>query len=107
MPGSILTIFTPLSVNSVLFGVYDFILPIMLYCALSALVFLDLAQSEDRGAGRIVGWTAAVLLLPVIGSVAYLAFAGGTLPRARRLTVLITSLIVLGAAYGYTFVRVS
>lgn len=67
MPGSILSLITPLRINSVLFAVYDYLLPIMLYCAWSTLALLDLARDGEADRGRTLGWTAAILAVPVVG----------------------------------------
>lgn len=107
MPGSLLKLFMPMTQNSVLFGVFDYILPIMLYCAWSALAFLDLAREGDANRARILRWSAAILLLPVAGAAGYLLFGGSTMPRHTRLTVVAGGAAVLLAAFGYTWLRIS
>ena len=107
MPGTILSHFLPFRVSSVLFGLYDYLLPIMLYCAWSTLALLDLARTGDADGGRTIRWTTAILALPVIGAAAYLLFGKSTMGRSVRLGVVAGGLIVVLAAYGYTFVRIS
>src|SRR5512134_915832 len=68
MQGSILKLFMPFTQNGVLFGVYDYLLPIMLYCAWSTLAFLDLAREGNANPSRTRSWSAAILLLPVAGA---------------------------------------
>jgi hypothetical protein len=107
MPGSILKLFMPMTQNSVLFGVYDYLLPIMLYCAWSTLAFLDLAREGHGNSARSVRWAAAILLLPVVGAAAYLLFGGSTIPRTTRLAVVAGGVAVMTAAFGYTWIRIS
>ena len=107
MPGTILSHFLPFRVSTVLFGLYDYLLPIMLYCAWSTLVLLDLARAGDVNRGRTVRWALAVLALPVVGAAAYLLFGKSTIGRSVRLGVVAGGLIVVLAAYGYTMVRIS
>ena len=107
MPGTILSHFLPFRVSTVLFGLYDYLLPIMLYCAWSTLVLLDLARSGDGDRGRTIKWTTAVLALPVIGAAAYLLFGKSTMGRGVRVGVVAGGLLAVVAAYGYTFVRIS
>lgn len=106
MPGSIFTLITPFTRNTVLFGLFDYVVPIMLYCAWSALAFLDLARSKGDQ-GRTWRWSLAILLLPVVGAAAYLVF--GTVNRARRtgITVVISGVAVMVAAFAITLVRIS
>jgi len=98
------TMFVPLSVNSVLFGAYDYLLPLMLYIAWSTLSFLDLAQTPQPQ-GRTMGWAAAILLLPFLGAAAYLLSAATAISRTTRLGVVIGGLVVTAAAVAYTMLR--
>jgi|KBSSwiStaDraftv2_1062776.scaffolds.fasta_scaffold235455_2 hypothetical protein len=107
MPGSILKLFMPMTQNSVLFGVYDYLLPIMLYSAWSTLAFLDLAREGPGNRTRAVRWSTAILLLPVAGAAGYLLFGGSTIPRNTRLAVVIGGAAVMLAAFGYTWIRIS
>jgi hypothetical protein len=107
MPGSILKLFMPLSQNSVLFGIYDYLLPIMLYCAWSALAFLDLARSAEDNRGRTWQWSAAILLLPLAGAAGYLLFGSSSLSRLTRVAVVAGGVVVVAAAFGYTLIRIS
>ena len=106
MPGSILSFVTPWRLNTVLFGVYDYLLPMMLYCAWSAVAFLDLADRADQEPGSASRWGAAVLLLPVAGAAAYLLAGRPTLSRVARLATVIGGLVVVAAAYALTFYRI-
>jgi peptidoglycan/LPS O-acetylase OafA/YrhL len=106
MPGSIFTLISPLTRNTVLFGLFDYVVPIMLYCAWSALAFLDLARANgDRG--RTWRWSLAILLLPVAGAAAYLVW--GSSPPSRRAGVAFVTggLAIMVAAFAITLVRIS
>lgn len=107
MPGSVMSLFTPLRINGVLFGVYDYLVPIMLYCAWSTLVLLDLAKTEGADRTRVVRWAAIVLLIPVVGAAAYLLGAKSELRRPIRIGAVAGGLAVVLVAMGYTLVRIS
>ena len=106
MSGSIFTLFMPFTRNTVLFGLFDYVMPIMLYCAWSALAFIDLARTNGEKA-RTWRWSLAILLLPVVGAAAYLVF--GSSQTARRTGVAFVSggLAVMAAAFAITLVRIS
>ena len=106
MPGSIFTLISPFTRNTVLFGLYDYVLPITLYCAWSALAFIDLARANGDKS-RTWRWSLAILLLPMVGAAAYLAF--GTANGARRtgVTVVMGGAAVMAAAFVITMIRIS
>jgi len=106
MPGSVLKLFMPMTQNSVLFGVYDYLLPIMLYCAWSTLAFLDLARAGDANRARIRYWSAVILLFPLAGAAGYLLLGGSEIPRLTRLAVVGGGAAVVLAAFGYTWIRI-
>ena len=105
-PGSLFAHFLPLRLNGVLFGVYDYLLPIVLYCSWSSLVLIDLARSEPERRSRAVGWSAAVLAFPAVGAAAYLLFGRSTLSRVVRLGAVWGGVALVAAAYAYSLVRV-
>ncbi|MFQ5945688.1 MAG: right-handed parallel beta-helix repeat-containing protein, partial [Anaerolineae bacterium] len=73
-----------------LLGVYGSFLPFVLYAAWTALAVWDLAQrfeSGSLGKRTVVGWTAAILLLPFVGVIAYHALGRPLLPGWLRATV--------------------
>ena len=106
MPGSIFTLFVPFTRNGLLFGLFDYVVPIMLYCAWSALAFIDLARANGDS-GRTWRWSLAILLLPIIGAAAYLVF--GSSEKARRTGVAFVTggLAVMAAAFAITLARIS
>ena len=106
VPGTILSFVTPWRLNVVLFGVYDYLLPVMLYCAWSIVALLDLSERAEREPGPAVRWGAAVLLLPVAGAAAYLVAARSSLSRFTRLATVVGGLLVVAAAYGLTYYRI-
>jgi uncharacterized membrane-anchored protein len=107
MPGSILKLFMPITHNSLLFGVYDYLLPIMLYCAWSTLAFLDLARANDANHGRTWRWSAVILAFPLAGAAGYLLFGGSAMSRTARVAVVAGGIAVAAAAFGYTWIRIS
>jgi hypothetical protein len=107
MPGSITALFLPFRINGVLFGVYDYLLPIMLYAAWSTLVFLDLARAPDGDRSRVVRWSAIVLLLPLVGAAAYLLFGGSAIRRPVRIGAVAGGIAVVAAAFALTMARTS
>ncbi len=106
MPGSILSLLTPWRLNSLLFGVYDYLLPVMLYCAWSTVAFLDLADRAEREPGLAVRWSAVVLLLPGAGAAAYLTAGHSSLSRYARFATVLGGLAVVAVAYALTFYRI-
>lgn len=108
MPGTILSHFLPFRLNAVVFGLYDYLVPIMLYCAWSTLAFLDLARGDWTGAGRrrSIGWTAIVLAVPVLGAVGYLTVGRSGISRAVRLGAVLGGVVLVAASYGYTLIRI-
>ena len=107
MPGSILSLITPFSTGSVLFGLYDYLLPIMLYCAWSSLAFMDLAAAGETGGSRVMKWSAGLLLFPLIGAAAYLLWGNPRMSRFNRIVVVGGGLLVMAVAYGYTWIRIT
>src|SRR5262245_46258458 len=108
MPGTILSHFLPLRLNAVIFGPYDYLVPIMLYCAWSTLAFLDLARGDwtGPGRGRSLRWTAVVLAVPALGAIGYLTVGGSALSRALRLGAVVGGVVLVALSYAYTMVRI-
>lgn len=106
MPGSILSIVTPWRFNTVLFGVFDYLLPVMLYCAWSTMALLDLAERAEKEPGPAARWSLAVLALPVVGAVGYLLAGRSQLSRTARLAALTGGVLVVAAASALTLYRI-
>ncbi len=107
MPGSILSLFYPIRINGVLFAVYDYLVPIMLYCVWSTLAFIDLARAPESDRQRVLKWAAAILLLPLVGAAAYLLAARSELRRPIRVGAVLGGITVVAIAFALTMVRIS
>jgi hypothetical protein len=108
MPGTILSHFLPFRINAVVFGLYDYLVPIMLYCAWSTLAFLDLARGDWTGAGRgrSIRWAAVVLAIPALGAVGYLTLGRSGISRGVRLGAVAGGVALVVLSYTYTMVRI-
>jgi len=89
-----------------LFGLYGYLLPLVLLAAWVSLAFWDIARRDDLGRAVAVGWVAAILLIPFLGVIAFHAFGARTIPGWLRAVVvgggLLAYLAILGigAALG-------
>ena len=101
-----LALITPLNWTTVLHGLYDFALPLTLYCVWSTLAFLDLAGADQSDRRKVWGWSAAILLLPFVGSAAYLLMRGSRAGRAARLTVVLGGGGAMLVAFGFTYLLI-
>jgi len=77
-----------------------------LYCAWSALAFIDLARTNGEKA-RTWRWSLAILLLPVVGAAAYLVFGSSQTARRTGVAFVGGGLAVMAAAFAITLVRIS
>lgn len=76
------------SVWQVLFGLYGYLLPFVLYAAWTSLALWDLARRDDLGRGATIAWIAVVLIVPFVGVLAYhVAGRSPSLPGWLRATV--------------------
>jgi len=100
----VLSLFTPLSIPSIVHGLYLYIFVIVLYSVWSTLAFLDLAQVENGGTKRTWLWSGLVLLVPLLGGAIYLMMAPSKVPRHTRFTIVLGGFAILAVAYGYTAV---
>ena len=82
------------------FALYGYLLPFVLYAAWTSLALWDLARRDDIGRGAVLGWIAVVLLVPFLGVVAYHVLGRPKLPAWLRAAVvgggLVAYLVVLG-----------
>jgi plastocyanin len=82
------------------FALYGYLLPFVLYAAWTSLALWDLARRDDLSRGAAVGWIAVVLLVPFLGVIAYHVLGRPTLPAWLRAAVvgggLVAYLVVLG-----------
>jgi hypothetical protein len=70
------------------FGLYGYVLPFVLYAAWTSLALWDLARREDLGRAATVAWILVVLVVPFLGVIAYHVVGRPKLPGWLRLTVL-------------------
>jgi hypothetical protein len=104
MPPSLFTLHEPASTFHVLFGIYAYLLPLLLYAVWASLSLYDLAARDDD-AGRAV-WGVAVLGIPWLGGAAYLLTRATSLTRRARVAAVVAGLVVwaLPLAYGLPLV---
>ena len=69
------------------FALYGYLLPFVLYAAWTSLAFWDLARRDDLGRGAVLAWIAVVLLVPFLGVIAYHALGRPKLPGWLRAAV--------------------
>ena len=74
---------------------YAYLLPALLYVTWVAVAAWDLVRREDASVRRRSLWLLAVLAIPLVGPIAYLAVGGSAIPGALRAT------LVLGGALVY------
>ncbi len=73
-------------------GLYATVLPFAIIGAWIAVSLWDLARRADLGRATAVGWSLAVLIVPVVGAAAYLLSAG-RLPRLQAVTFVAGGLV--------------
>lgn len=89
---------------AMLIGVYGYAFPLILYVAWVVLALWDLARREDLTSGRRMAWSAAVLVVPVIGPAGYLLAGGSTIPTGMRWFVVVGGIVIYLALAGAGFV---
>ena len=85
---------------ALLIGLYGYAFPLILYVAWVVLSLWDLARREDLSGGARLGWTAAVLVLPLVGPIGYLLAGGSQIPRGMRLFLVLGGLLIYAALAG-------
>lgn len=97
---SLFSVALPATGYQILFSIYCYLLPILLYCAWAALSLMDLFASprEERGSG----WGFAVIALPLVGGAAYLLARARNLEMTARVAIVVGGLLVwlIPLAYG-------
>ena len=72
----------------------------MLYAAWTSLALWDLARRDDLRRGAAIAWIAVVLLVPILGVIAYHVLGRSQLPAWLRAAVvgggLVAYLVILG-----------
>lgn len=86
---------------TLIFTLYAYVLPLVLYAAWVTIALWDLVRREERR-WLTVGWTAVILLVPFVGVIGYFALGGSPIPRWFRMVLVgggaLAYLIVLGIA---------
>jgi plastocyanin len=89
-----------------LFGLYGYLLPLVLLAAWVSLAFWDLARRDDIGRGTGIVWILVILLVPFLGVIAYHAFAARNIAGWLRLAmvgggvVVYLAILAIGASIG-------
>ena len=87
---------------TLLFSVYAYFLPVILYAAWVAIAIWDLVRRDDTSRTTVIGWVAAILLIPFLGPIAYYVFGRSKIPAWLRGTVvgggIGAYLVILGVA---------
>ncbi len=83
----------------VLFGLYGYLLPFVLYAAWVSLALWDLARRDDLGRTATIAWILVVLVIPFLGVLAY-HIAG----RSPRLPGWLRATVVAGGIASYLLV---
>ncbi|HEX5590957.1 MAG TPA: right-handed parallel beta-helix repeat-containing protein [Candidatus Limnocylindrales bacterium] len=80
-------------------GLYGYVFPLVLYAAWVAIALWDLVRREPVSDRRRIGWMAVVLVVPVLGPVAYFVAGGSPISRPVRWFLVLGGLaIYLGIA---------
>jgi hypothetical protein len=84
MPPSITVLTQPIHFYDVLFQICTYLLPMGLAFSWTALALLDMAEKKFADG---IAWAAGVLVLPLLGSGAYLLIRATGFSRAGRLAI--------------------
>ncbi|HEU4915292.1 MAG TPA: right-handed parallel beta-helix repeat-containing protein [Acidimicrobiia bacterium] len=82
------------SAAGVFFGLYAYVLPLVLYTSWVVLALWDLAKREDLTRGTTIAWMAAILIIPFLGVVAYYVFGRSTIPVWQRWVLMAGGMLV-------------
>jgi len=90
-----------------LLSTYAYLLPLVLYAAWVSIAMWDLVRRTDLSTGTRVGWLAAILVVPLLGPVAYYAASRSRIPVALRLMLVAGGLVVYAVVAALAFVGAS
>ncbi|MFQ5523864.1 MAG: right-handed parallel beta-helix repeat-containing protein [Acidimicrobiia bacterium] len=82
------------SAAGVFFGLYAYVLPLVLYTAWVVLALWDIARRDDLSKGAGTGWLAAILVVPFLGVVAYYIWGKSTIPVWQRWVFMAGGMVV-------------
>lgn len=72
------------SAAGIFFGLYAYVLPLVLYTSWVVLALWDISRREELSRGKAIGWMAAILVVPFLGVVAYYIWGKSTIPAWQR-----------------------
>jgi len=75
---------TPSTFWTLLIGVYGYTLPLILYASWVSIAMWDLVRREDLTTSRRLAWMTGILLIPLIGPVAYYVLGRSPIAPALR-----------------------
>lgn len=84
----------------VLTAFYAYYLPLALYAAWVSIAMWDIVRRAQLKGGARLGWMAVVLLIPILGPIAYFLFGRSEISRSTRLA------LVVGAPALYVVISV-
>jgi hypothetical protein len=88
---------------ALLIGLYGYVLPLILYCSWVVISVWDLVRREDLGSNARLAWTAAVIIVPLIGPLAYLFASRSPIPLGMRLVLTVGGILVYVALIALGF----
>ncbi|MCB0046695.1 MAG: PLDc N-terminal domain-containing protein [Caldilineaceae bacterium] len=68
-------------------SLYLYILPIALYATWVGIGLWEIVTRPDMGRGAALGWMAVILLIPVLGILAYYIAGKSAIPAWQRVTL--------------------
>ena len=87
------------STLTTILGLYGYVFPLVLYAAWIAIALWDLVRRDELSDRRRIGWMAVVLVVPVLGPVAYFVAGGSGISRAVRWFLVLGGIVIyLGIA---------
>ncbi|HSK06128.1 MAG TPA: right-handed parallel beta-helix repeat-containing protein, partial [Acidimicrobiia bacterium] len=88
------------SAAGVFFGLYAYVLPLVLYTSWVVLALWDLSRREDLSRGKVIGWMAAVLIIPFLGVLGYHVLGKSSIPVWQRWVFIAGGLAVYALFLG-------
>ena len=88
------------SAAGIFFGLYAYVLPLVLYTSWVVIATWDLSRREDLSRGKAIAWMAVILLVPFLGVIAYYLFGRSSIPVWQRWTFLAGGMAVYAFFLG-------
>jgi len=88
---------------ALLIGLYGYVLPLVLYTAWVVIGAWDLVRREDLGTRARAVWLAVILVVPVVGPLAYLFAGRSPIPLGLRLVLTVGGLAVYAVLVAVGF----